>query len=59
MAATIESEFGIIAELKEGHNAIYKVTINGNVVYTNQNRCGQFPTNEEILQEVRKYKNLL
>lgn len=59
MAAAIEGEFGIIAELKEGHNAIYKVTIDGNVVYTNQSRCRQFPTNEEILQEVRKYKNLL
>ena len=59
LAAAIEKEFGIIAKLKEGHNGIYEVAINGNVVYTNQSACGQLPTDEEIFQEIRKYKDPL
>lgn len=59
MAAAIEKKFGITAKLKEGHNGIYEVTINGNVVYTNQGKFGQLPTNEEILGEIRKYKDPL
>lgn len=59
LAAAIEKKFGITAKLKEGHNSIYEVAINGNVVYTNQSACGQFPTDEEIFQEIRKYKDPL
>lgn len=59
LAAAIEKKFGIIAKLEEGHNGIYEVVVNGNVVYTNQSACGQFPTDEEVFQEIRKYKDPL
>jgi predicted Rdx family selenoprotein len=57
LAAAIESEFGIVAQLKEGHGGIYKVTINGEVVYTNRRQAGRRPMNEEIFQKIRTYKN--
>lgn len=56
LAAAIKNEFGLIAELNEGHNGIYEVAINGNIVYTNQEQAVQFPTDEEIFQEIRQYK---
>lgn len=56
LVAEIRKKFGITAKLKEGHEGIYEVTINGNVFYTNQGACGQLPTNEEILQVIRKYR---
>ncbi len=59
LAAVIKKKFGITAKLIEGHNGIYKVTINSNVVYTNQGKCSQLPRNEVILGEIRKYKDLL
>jgi len=59
LAAAIEKKFGYTAKLKGGHNGIYEVTINGNVVYTNQGKCSQFPTNEEIIGDIRKYKDPL
>ncbi len=59
LAAAIEKTFGITAELLEGHDGIYEVAINGHTVYTNQKKCGQLPEKEEILQEIRKYKDPL
>ena len=56
MAAAIENKFGVVPKLIGGHNAIFDVAINGSVVYTNNKQCGQFPTYEQIFEEVRKYK---
>jgi hypothetical protein len=36
---------------------ISPVAINDSVVYTNNKQCGQFPTHEQIFEEVRKYKD--
>lgn len=57
LAAAIENKFGVVARLVGGHNAVFDVAINGNVVYTNNKQCGQFPTHEQIFEEVRKYKD--
>jgi predicted Rdx family selenoprotein len=54
LAAAIENEFGITAELIEGHNAIYEVALNGNTVYTNRGEAGRLPEDEDILQKLRK-----
>lgn len=59
LVVEIRKKFGITAKLKEGHNGIYEVTINGYIFYTNQSACGQLPTNEDILQEIRKYRDPL
>ena len=59
MAATIRSEFGIDAELIQGHGGIYEVMFNDTVVYSNQSSCGRFPTDEEIFAEILKHRNPL
>ena len=43
----------------EGHDGIFEVAINGNVVYTNQSVCSKLPENEEIFREIHKYKDPL
>jgi hypothetical protein len=57
LAARIKEIFGISPQLVEGHNGIYEVAINGQVVVTNQGKCSGIPTDEEILQEIRKHKS--
>lgn len=59
LAARIKEIFGISPQLVEGHNGIYEVAINGQVVVTNQGRCSGIPTDEELLQEIRKHKSPL
>jgi hypothetical protein len=59
LAAAIEEKFGITPKLKEGHNDIYEVAINGDIFYTNQKECGRFPENKEIFQEISRYKDPL
>jgi len=54
LAVAIENEFGITAELKEGHGGIYEVTVDGNTVYTNREAPGQIPPDEKVLEEIRK-----
>jgi hypothetical protein len=57
LAADIENKFGVVPKLIGGHNAIFDVAINGSVVYTNNKQCGQFPTHEQIFEEVQKYRD--
>jgi hypothetical protein len=57
LAAAIEQKFGVLPKLVGGHDAIFEVAVNNSVVYTNQKQCGQFPTHEQIFDEVRKYKD--
>jgi hypothetical protein len=59
LAAAIEKTFGITAKLIEGHNGIYEVTVNKEIIYTNQGRCSQLPTDREILGKIRQYKESL
>lgn len=56
LAASIKNRFGINAELKEGHNGIYQVAVNGTVIYSNQGTCSQRPKEEDIFREIQKYK---
>lgn len=59
LAARIKDIFGICPQLVEGHNGIYEVAINGQVVVTNQRRCSGIPPDEAILQEIRKHQSPL
>jgi len=56
MAAEIRSEFGITTALKEGHGGIFTVTIDDQIIYTNEGQCGHLPDSEEISQRILEYK---
>lgn len=55
LAGAIEETFGIEVELMEGHNGIYQVALNGNVVYSNQRDCHGIPSVPEMLHEIGKH----
>jgi hypothetical protein len=59
LAARIKEIFGVSSQLIEGHNGIYEVAINGQVIVTNQGKCSGIPSDEVILQEIRKYHSPL
>ena len=59
LAAAIKDNFGITATLKEGHGGIYEITVNDDLIYSNQEWGGQFPENAMIFQEISKYKDPL
>jgi predicted Rdx family selenoprotein len=51
----IQSGFGIPVELKEGHNGIFEISMNGKVVYNNNNSATVVPTEGEVLDIITKY----
>jgi len=55
LAARIKDIFGISPQLVEGHNGIYEVSMDGQMIVTNQGKCTGVPTEDEILSGVRKY----
>ena len=59
LAARIKDIFGITPQLVDGHNGINEVAINGKVVVTNQGKCSGIPSDEVILQEMRKHRSPL
>jgi hypothetical protein len=59
LAARIKDIFGISANLVDGHNGIYELAINGKVVVTNQGKCSGIPSDEAILEEIRKHQSPL
>jgi predicted Rdx family selenoprotein len=54
LAATIKNSFGTQAVLKKGHGGIFKVSLNGEVIFDNKKQCGRLPTDEEILRKIGK-----
>jgi predicted Rdx family selenoprotein len=59
LATAIKDNFGITATLKEGHGGIYEITVNNDLIYSNQKRGGQFPENALIFKEISKYRDPL
>jgi selT/selW/selH-like putative selenoprotein len=55
LQAAIKKEFGVTADLKEGHSGIFDVTIDGEVVYS-KDQTYRFPTNEEVFVKIRERK---
>ena len=51
MQAAIKNKYGISAVLKEGHSGIFEVSINDDVVYTNETTY-RFPNDEEIFEKI-------
>ncbi|MFZ5596821.1 MAG: DUF2703 domain-containing protein [Bacillota bacterium] len=55
LAAAIRSSLGVDVNLKEGHGGIFEVSLDGNIVYTNNRECSRRPSNEEIVQRIKEY----
>jgi Rdx family len=55
LQASIKTKYGITAVLKEGHSGIFEVSINDDVVYTNETTY-RFPTDEEIFAKIDEAK---
>ena len=51
MQAAIKNKYKITAVLKEGHSGIFEVSIDDDVVYTNETTY-RFPTDEEIFEKI-------
>ena len=51
LQAAIKTKYGLTAVLKEGHSGIFEVSINDDVVYTNETTF-RFPTDEEIFEKI-------
>ena len=51
MQAAIKNKYRITAVLKEGFGGIFEVSINDDVVYTNETTY-RFPTDEEIFEKI-------
>jgi predicted Rdx family selenoprotein len=56
MAVDIRNKYGIATELKEGHGGIFEVTIDDQVIYTNEGQCGHLPDSEQVSQRILEYK---
>ena len=52
LAASIKSVFNIESELREGHEGIFEIAINGRRIYTNRSECSVFPDPKEIFRTI-------
>lgn len=59
LAARIQDEFGITAELIRGDGGIYEVTVNKAVVFSYRCPRHQIPGDDTLLEEIRKHLNQL
>ena len=55
MQAAIKSKYGIEASLREGAGGIFEVSIDNDMVYSNQDTY-RFPTDEEIFAKIDERK---
>ena len=55
MQAAIKDKYGITARLKEGVGGIFEVSIDGNMVYSNQTTY-RFPEDSEIFEKIEAAK---
>jgi hypothetical protein len=51
LQAAIKSKYGMTAELREGVGGIFEVSIDNEVIYTNETTY-RFPTDEEIFEKI-------
>ena len=48
LADMIRKDFGMSPTLREGHDGIFEIRMDGNVVYSNASRCGRLPEPPEV-----------
>ena len=56
LADAIKNTFGITVNLIQGHNGIYEVSVNSDIIYTNRGKCSRLPTTGEVLKEIGNFK---
>lgn len=57
IAADIKRNLGLTVQLVEGHNAIFLVTANDQVLYDNNGVCGRLPETGDILNILKAYQS--
>jgi len=56
LVAAIESALDLDVALIEGHDGIYEVSVDNEVVYTNMSQCSQgFPSSEQIVERIGQF----
>jgi len=55
LAASVEREFGVALLLREGHEGIMEMTVDGRVVYTNHSECGVVPKAKQIFALIEEH----
>jgi len=55
IAAEIKSDLGLTAQLVEGHNGIFLVTINGQTLFNNSGKCSRRPETGDIIKSIQAY----
>jgi hypothetical protein len=59
LAQAIEKRFGVEPELVEAHGGVYRISVNGDVVYDNLERGGLLPSDAEVFAAIAEYKEPL
>jgi selT/selW/selH-like putative selenoprotein len=55
LATIIERGFSIPVNLKEGHAGIFEISMNGKVIYNNNNTAKMVPTEAEVIEIITKH----
>jgi len=55
MVAAIKSNLDLTAQLVEGHDGIFLVTVNGQTLFNNSGKCSQRPENGDIIKSIQAY----
>ncbi|MCH7708803.1 MAG: Rdx family protein [Myxococcales bacterium] len=52
LAAAIQAEFGVDADLVQGESGVFDVTVDGRLIFS-KDKTGRFPDDEEVLSQLR------
>jgi predicted Rdx family selenoprotein len=56
VAAAIKREFQVEAKLLAGHNGVFQVSVDGELVFNNEMKCGPMPKPEDIIPKIRELR---
>jgi len=56
LGASIKDKFGYEVELVEGHDGIFKVTLNEESIFDNKNDFNKLPSKEFLFHEIAKLR---
>ena len=57
MAADIEKEFGIKADLVPGSGGVYKITADDKVMYSKKDSDDQFPAEGVVVEALKEHQS--
>ena len=53
MRSSLDSKFGILAEMIPTSGGVFEITVNGSLIFS-KNQLGRFPNDGEIVQLIRE-----